>query len=128
MGAPSADDHRRGLSGDGERVPADDPGLGDRAGHREKPALWSRRGPVGARLTVCKTPGITVNPIHCQYHVRGRHSGLKIRWANTRIGSSPTFGMKPVEKSAGFFIAPTSSETRLCYVIVEDIRLVPIMR
>src|SRR5262249_11307969 len=43
------------LSGDGEGGPADDPGLGDRAGHREESTLRSCRGPVGADLTICKT-------------------------------------------------------------------------
>src|SRR5512135_3247269 len=56
MGAPSADDHRRGLSGDGQGGPADDPGLGHRASHREEPALRSCGGSVGADLTDCKTP------------------------------------------------------------------------
>jgi len=28
-----------------------------------------------------------------QYHEYGRRTGLKIRWGNTRMGSSPTFGI-----------------------------------
>ena len=39
MGAPSADDHRRSLSGDAPGDPAHDAGLGDRAGHREGAAV-----------------------------------------------------------------------------------------
>src|SRR4051812_48708906 len=52
VGASSADDHRRSLSGDGEGGLADDSGLGDRAGHRERAILRACRCSVGHTLNL----------------------------------------------------------------------------
>ncbi len=42
----------------------------------------------------------------------GRRAGLKIRWGNTRVGSSPTFGtMKPGEQSSGFFFGSVPQDS-----------------
>ena len=35
----------------------------------------------------------------------GRRAGLKIRWGNTRVGSSPTFGSEAQRLSLGFLLA-----------------------
>src|SRR6478735_4003530 len=32
----------------------------------------------------------------------GRRAGLKIRWGNTRVGSSPTFGIKDLRRIQAF--------------------------
>src|SRR3954447_18158236 len=55
MGAPSADDHRRSLSGDGEGGPAHDALLGDRASHRARIALRAGRGSVTHQLKLQNT-------------------------------------------------------------------------
>ena len=34
-----------------------------------------------------------------QYHGTGRGTGLKIRWGNTRVGSSPTFGTETIARA-----------------------------
>jgi hypothetical protein len=39
-----------------------------------------------------KTLEINANPASAQRQADGRRAGLKIRWGNTRVGSSPTFG------------------------------------
>ena len=43
-------------------------------------------------VTGLKTKTLSIAATCFQYHEYGRRAGLKIRWGNTRVGSSPTFG------------------------------------
>ncbi len=43
-------------------------------------------------------PEIYVNSTSAQHQTDGRRAGLKIRWGNTRVGSSPTFGTKDLRQ------------------------------
>jgi hypothetical protein len=47
---------------------------------------WQETGDV----TACRASNSTVNPTCFQRHADGRRVGLKIRWGNTRVGSSAT--------------------------------------
>ncbi len=53
---------------------------------------WQKSGDV----TVCQASNLTVSPTCFQRHAYGSNAGLKIRWGNTRVGSSPTFGNSPL--------------------------------
>jgi hypothetical protein len=44
-----------------------------------------------------QTLSITATCFQC--HGYGRRAGLKIRWGNTRVGSSPTFGTIDLQRS-----------------------------
>ena len=44
-------------------------------------------------VTRVKTKTLSIAATCFQYHEYGRRTGLKIRWGNTRVGSSPTFGI-----------------------------------
>ena len=48
----------------------------------------------GGIVTALKPKPLSVTPTCFQYHVYGRSPGLKTRWGNTRVGSSPTFGIE----------------------------------
>ena len=48
----------------------------------------------GSILTVLQSKSLSITTTCFQYHEYGRGPGLKIRWGNTRVGSSPTFGIK----------------------------------
>jgi hypothetical protein len=47
---------------------------------------------------------LTAIPTRYQYHACGRRAGLKIRWGNTRVGSSPTFGTRDLRRIAGLHL------------------------
>jgi hypothetical protein len=42
----------------------------------------------------------------------GRRAGLKIWWGNTRVGSSPTFGISGLGRTATTMIAPEHHQRR----------------
>ena len=50
----------------------------------------------GGIVTGFQATALSVAPTCSQYHGNGRRTGLKIRWGNTRVGSSPTFGTETI--------------------------------
>ena len=50
---------------------------------------------AGVIVDPCEIPEIYVKSTSAQRQTDGRRAGLKIRWRNTRVGSSPTFGTLP---------------------------------
>jgi hypothetical protein len=45
----------------------------------------------GSIVTASQSKPLGITATCFQYHEYGRRAGLKIRWGNTRVGSSPTF-------------------------------------
>ncbi len=45
-------------------------------------------------VTTLRSKPLSIIATCFQYHEYGRSTGLKIRWGNTRVGSSPTFGTR----------------------------------